>query len=425
MARLFKKGLVKCMFDLKKCWLAAFLVLGGAFSFAQIAPVPDSTAVPVKTEEKKSHWYDKINIRGYFQFRYNRAFEENPDYKCEQCDKNWGDNTIFSMRRARIIIYGQVSEHVFIYIQPDLANLPSSSSTAGHFAQIRDAYFDWSFDKNREFRIRAGQSKVPFGFENMQSSQNRLPLDRNDALNSAVSNERDIGAFFYWAPKKARETYKMLVDENLKGSGDYGCFGLGVYNGQTANRVEANDNMHTVARMSYPFKLFGQIIEPGVQAYTGYYTLYADQISAGTKTNATKTYKDERIAGTFVLYPKPFGIQAEYNVGAGPQYVKSLDSISTEKLHGGYATLSYKFKVKNHSFIPFVRYQYYKGGKKHETDARAYEVEEWEGGVEYQPYRQVEFVLVYLNGRRRFEDKKKEDNYQKGSLVRMQLQFNF
>jgi hypothetical protein len=53
-----------------------------------------------------------------------------------------------------------------------------------NFLQIRDAYFDLSFDAKKEYRVRIGQSKVPYGFENL-SSQNRLTLDRNDALNSA------------------------------------------------------------------------------------------------------------------------------------------------------------------------------------------------------------------------------------------------
>jgi hypothetical protein len=88
-----------------------------------------------------------------------------------------------------------------------------------------------SFDT--KFRLRVGQSKVPFGFENLQSSQNRLTLDRNDAL-SAVANERDLGAFFYWAPSKIRERFAMLVKDGYKGSGDYGVFAFGVYNGQTS-----------------------------------------------------------------------------------------------------------------------------------------------------------------------------------------------
>jgi hypothetical protein len=41
---------------------------------------------------------------------------------------------------------------------------------------------------------------VPYGFENLQSSQNRLALDRSDALNSAVKDERDLGAFYYYTP---------------------------------------------------------------------------------------------------------------------------------------------------------------------------------------------------------------------------------
>lgn len=63
----------------------------------------------------------------------------------------------------------------------------------------------------------------------MQSSQNRLALDRNDGLNSCCRDERDIGAFFYWAPAHIRELFKDLVGKNLKGSGDYGVFAFGVY----------------------------------------------------------------------------------------------------------------------------------------------------------------------------------------------------
>lgn len=76
---------------------------------------------------------------------------------------------------------------------------------------------------------------MPFGFENMQSSQNRLPLDRNDAMNSAVSNERDLGVFIYWAPVDKRKLFSRLVSDGVKGSGDDGIFAFGAYNGQTAN----------------------------------------------------------------------------------------------------------------------------------------------------------------------------------------------
>lgn len=371
--------------------------------------------------EKKQQWYDKIQLRGYVQVRNNRLFETNSDLRSDQGDKSIGNFGGFFIRRNRLIFSGQLNNHVYFYIQPDLAS--SASATGLHFAQIRDAYFDISIDKKREFRFRIGQSKVPYGFENMQSSQNRLPLDRNDALNSAVANERDLGVFFYYAPKKVRELYNSLVNDGLKGSGDYGVVGFGMYNGQTANKPESNNNSHWVARISYPIKLWNQIIEPGVQMYSGQYKL--DQISTGVKNNKSLDYLDERMAGSFVLYPKPFGIQAEYNIGKGPQYDRLLDSISTKDLRGGYVTASYLLKIKSHTIIPFARYTFYEGGKKFELDARAYQVEEFEGGIEYQPFKYFELTATWVHSQKTTSDRAKKDNYQVGSFMRIQCQLNF
>ena len=353
--------------------------------------------------------------------RYNGLLQTNEDLECEQCDKSWGGENGFFFRRVRLIIYGQVNPRVYFYIQPDFASAPVSTNL--NFAQLRDAYFDVGIDKENQFRFRIGQSKVPFGFENMQSSQNRLPLDRADAMNSAVSNERDLGVFFYYAPTKIRKRYSSLVSEGLKGSGDYGVFGLGIYNGQTANKPELNTNRHVVARISYPFAIKNQIIEPGIQAYKGVYTL--STLSSGVKSNIDKSYLDERIGATFVLYPKPFGILAEYNVGTGPEFDKLSDSITNQRLSGGFITASYKIDFKSQILIPFVRYQKYDGGKKHELDARSYKVEELEIGAEWQPNKNFELVVMYTMSSRRFEDYVKQNNYQRGNLIRIQAQVNF
>ncbi len=380
--------------------------------------VPDTTT---KKSNSTKKWFESINIRGYAQVRYNGLLQTNEDLECEQCDKSWGGENGFFFRRVRLIIYGQVNPRVYFYIQPDFASAPVSTNL--NFAQLRDAYFDVGIDKENQFRFRIGQSKVPFGFENMQSSQNRLPLDRADAMNSAVSNERDLGVFFYYAPTKIRKRYSSLVSEGLKGSGDYGVFGLGIYNGQTANKPELNTNRHVVARISYPFAIKNQIIEPGIQAYKGVYTL--STLSSGVKSNIDKSYLDERIGATFVLYPKPFGILAEYNVGTGPEFDKLSDSITNQRLSGGFITASYKIDFKSQILIPFVRYQKYDGGKKHELDARSYKVEELEIGAEWQPNKNFELVVMYTMSSRRFEDYVKQNNYQRGNLIRIQAQVNF
>lgn len=394
------------------------LVLSNHSLLAQATAEPAASKPAV--EEK---WYDTFKIRGYLQIRYNRLLETNEDLKCEQCDKSWGENGGIFIRRARIIFSGQISKQVYFYVQPDFAS--SVSSTSLNFTQLRDAYMDLGIDKENEFRIRVGQSKVPFGFANLQSSQNRLPLDRDDALNSAFSNERDMGAFFYWAPTKKRKLLSNLVKAGLKGSGDYGVFAFGVFNGQTANKPDLNNELHMVGRLSYPIELGNQIMEASVQGYTGKFVLAKDQISAGVKTTKDKIYTDQRVAGSFILYPKPFGIQAEYNIGEGPEFNKATDSIESKDLYGGYVILSYLTKVGNHILIPFVRYQYYNGGKKHELDARSYEVEETEIGLEWQPVPQFEFVAMYTISKRKFEDAALRDNYQEGSLLRLQAQINF
>jgi len=404
-----------------RLWIAALLLM---LSFTvQSQTSKDSTKMAAKPAPEKK-WFETFSVRGYVQARYNRLLETNPNLGNEQGDRSWGKNGGFFLRRTRIIFFGQISKQVYFYIQPDFAS--SASSTNLHFGQLRDAYMDVGVDAKNEFRFRIGQSKVPYGFENMQSSQNRLVLDRNDALNSAVANERDLGVFFYWAPTKQRELFSSLVRDGLKGSGDYGVFAFGAYNGQTANKPEQNDQLHVVTRFSYPMAIGKQIIEPGIQAYTGKYVVTREQTSSNTKIKQDRNYLDQRVAGTFVLYPKPFGIQAEYTVGKGPEFNTVTDSIETRSLQGGYITLSYLIKNKQQQiFIPFVRGQYYDGGKKHELDARSYRVRELEIGVEWIPVKQFELVAMYTISSRRYEDFALQNNLQKGNLLRLQAQFNF
>lgn len=391
---------------------------------AKIAEEKDNTT--------KEQWYNNLGIRGYVQVRYNGLLSTNDKVSCEQCDRSWGTtstapdakaNNGFFIRRARIIFSGQVHPNVFVYIQPDFASSPSSGMN--HFVQLRDAYFDLSIDKKREYRFRVGQSKIPYGFENMQSSQNRLSLDRNDAINSAAANERDLGVFFYWAPAEIRERFAMLVRDGYKGSGDYGVFAFGAYNGQTANRSEGNRNLHVITRITYPFVIGNQIIEPGLQAYTGKWA-FTSELSTGVTTPNRLQTTDQRIGATFVLYPKPFGIQTEYNIGRGPRYDKVTNSVQVSDLEGGYITLNYKWDLpRKQILIPFAKFQYYDGGKKFERDARSYVVRDYELGFEWQPFKAFEFVAEWVISDRTFEDSVLRNNRQRGNLLRLQAQFNF
>ncbi len=379
----------------------------------------------------EEHWYDRISLRGYAQIRYNGLFSTNDKVSCDQCDKSWGttstapdakaNNGLF-IRRARLVFSGQVHPNVFFYFQPDFASSPSTGIQ--NFVQIRDLYFDLSFDKKREYRVRVGQSKIPYGFENMQSSSQRLTLDRADAINSSIANERDLGIFFYWAPAEIRERFAMLVKDGYKGSGDFGVFAFGVYNGQIANKMDGNRDLNVVARVTYPFVIGNQIIEPGIQAYTGKWA-FTGEISNGVSVDDPQYVKDQRLGATFVLYPKPFGIQTEYNIGRGPRYNTLTNHVDETDLNGGYVLLNYKWDIKKQHIYPFAKFQYYDGGKKYEKDARSYVVRDYEFGVEWQPIKAFELTAEYVIADRTFVDSALPINRQQGNLLRLQAQFNF
>ncbi len=327
--------------------------------------------------KKEKKWYEKYTIRGYAQVRYNEVlsaddFSAPPQYVG---DRSVSEDQTFFLRRARLILSGDVSDHMAIYLQPDFAATPDGSTSGIHFVQIRDWYADCFFDKTKVHRVRVGQSKVPYGWENMQSSSNRLVLDRNDALNSAVRNERDFGAFYYWTPEPAQEFFSEVLDKGLKGSGNYGVFGLGTYVGQGGSLAEQNDNLHVVSRLTLPMKLAcGQYAEIGMQGYTGRYTVAgatirplgvgAAAIPFGTLEQGNRRgILDQRLAWTGVWYPQPLGFQTEWTIGRGPALNATQTLVEERALYGGYAMTMYQHKTQCHGIvIPFLRWNYFKVG---------------------------------------------------------------
>lgn len=387
----------------------------------EVQQLKEMLAISKKEEEKlkDKKWYDKVSFGGYFQIRYNEALESNPDLGCEQCDKFWGDEENgLSFRRLRFKFSGQITPRIYVYLQPDFAKSVENDNYVG---TLKDAYFDIGLDSNNDYRIRLGQSKVPYGYENLLSSSDRISLDRDDAINSGLKDERDLGIYFMWSGEKQKKLIKEVKD--LKHSGDFGVFAFGFYNGQTGNNFDANKKFHWVTRFSYPMKVGNQIIEPGIQAYTGKFVL--PKVSSGTITKPNNEYIDQRVAGSFVLYPKPFGIMAEYNVGKGPEYNETTHSVEEKTLHGGYITLSYFLRKWNQTFIPFTRIQHYQGGKKHERDARSYNVKEYEVGVEWHPFKAFELVAMYTYSNRRHYDFIAPNYHEKGGLLRLQAQLKF
>jgi hypothetical protein len=374
-------------------------------------------------------WYEKISIRGYTQLRYNYVTDDKK--LVSDNDSSIGDNKGFLVRRGRIVISGDIHERVSLYMQTEFAQTAGTTtpnSNNQNFAQIRDLYADVFLTKDKEWRIRGGISKVPFGFEVLQSSQQRLAMDRTDAINSAVPNERDLGFFLYYTPVETRKLFRSLVEKGLKGSGDYGIVGVGVYNGQTLNVSEANDNKHVALHATYPFELpYGQIVQVGVDAYRGTILVAPGTVvplaggpAALPSVENGGNINDERIGTHFVLYPQPFGLQAEWNWGRGPELNAARTAVQEGYLQGGYVQAMYKWE----NIMPYIRWQQYAGGKKNRTNSPFNVVRETEIGVEYQINKALEVTVAYAWMKRTDPITAPYDIHD-GQLIRFQLQWNY
>ncbi len=449
-----------------------------------------------QAKKEKKAWTNNIKINGYVQNRVTtmQSGDEGavlwPDstgsFGDDRSGSGGGNN--FRIRRARIIFSGQVGDHLGFYIQPDFAS-SAGSGGSNNVAQLRDAYGDIFIDKEKVHRFRVGQSKVPFGYENLQSSSNRLALDRADATNSAVRDERDTGVFYYYTPKNVQDLLKEITDAGLKHTGNYGMFGIGAYMGQGANQNDLNDNWHNVARFTYPWKTAsGQIFEAGIQGYRGKYvrstgsyfsqgnpngawdtsisstatnngsggstlltssnlqysggfsTVSSGRITArpGMDIDDRNGFKDERVAVSFRMYPQPWGLEGEWNWGTTPGLDMAENKVKNKSLHGGYIQGSYfakdvtLFNTNIGNVIPFVKWQYFDGYNKAEVNAPRNKVNDWEIGAEWQIAPEVELVAEYHIMKRTNMTTGGAFNALNGSYrefdgqaLRLQLQYNF
>lgn len=345
-------------------------------------------------------WYERLKMKGYLQVRTDSVIHEDGGVLHVQNDSFANDQSSIGIRRGRLAFSGDLTNHVYLYLQADLFGGVNGNGGV----QARDYYADISLDPAREHRVRMGLSKVPYGYAILQSSQNRLALERPEAISTAVEGERDFGVYYMWAPYEIRERFKNLVKMGLRGSGDYGLIALGAYSGQGINRPDTNGQPHWVARATYPFEFEnGQFLELGIQGYAGKFNTTTAAIpGVGTPVNGNGSNRgitDARVGISAVLYPQPFGIETEWNWGRGPQLSSDMRTITAASLSGGYVQANYRHVFSSQKeIIPFLRWQSYNGGRKFAANAPKDKVNEVGVGVRFIPYPELELTAMFMHG---------------------------
>ncbi len=384
------------------------LVKKGLITAEERAQALEQAAVAKLAEgPKKKTWYETLKIDGYTQVRQTEQLNDAAKLIGGlPADRSVDNAQSIVVRRARFKITGDVGR-VSLYTQFDLAASVDSGPSKSFGLQTRDIYADIHLDEGREHRVRVGVSKVPYGWVNLQSSQNRLAIERPEALNSAVEGERDQGVYYMWAGKEQRALFKKHNAEGFKGSGDYGVFTAGFFGGTGLNKADNNGEVHSLLRFSYPWvSASGQMYEAGVGAYAGRFKVTPTAVGGVTPTADARQlsdgFKDRRTFATFVMFPQPWGIEAEWTSGQGPQLNDAGTRIEEQDLNGGYVMVNYRYQYGEGSeLLPFVRWNYFDGARKFGTNAHKMVVNDLDIGFEWQWRPEVELSMMYsLTGER-------------------------
>jgi hypothetical protein len=401
---------------------------------AVAAPQSPQLAALTPPAPKGKAWYEKLRLRGYTQMRFNEIVSGDATAPAgvsrlrsmHDSAINGGSN--FSFRRMRLVLQGDLNEHVSLYFQPDFAAAVSNQSVGERregTVSLRDMYADVYPTGDKSFRIRLGQSKVPFGWENLQSSSNRLALDRTDAINTAAPGERDLGIVAYYTPARVQKIWDRLAKDGQKLFGSYGAFGFGVFNGQGLNRTETDNDVMLVGLATWPFELDGLGLDGQVFEIGG--SIMRNTVRPEVRTGGVSTigYKDNRVGLHAILYPDPIGIQGEWNWGTGPEFDPATGRIEERPLKGGYVQAMAKIDDSPIGpFYPFARWQYYRGGLKTAINAARLETEELELGFEFQLDPALELTATYGWASRKEADERRFGQAE-GQILRVQAQWNY
>lgn len=347
-------------------------------------------------------WYERIRINGYAQVKYNLGAT---DGKFDlPLNDSFGDQNgnEFYVRRLRLVFQGQVSERIAFFTQFALEGGQQQLSNR----EMIDSFADFYLTKDRVHRLRLGLHRVPNAFDTYRSSTNRQEQDRHESVQSGAPGERDLGLAYYWSPKIVQDRFAELAAYH-NGPGDYGLFGIMVYNGQGRNQFELNKNKHIGIKLSYPFQFRnGRLLETGILAYHGIFAVQGasqPNVLGPARCHDRLTseggcdVKDQRVTAYLWTPPQPWGLLGEFTVGRGPKRNEQTGFIDETQIIGGYVQGYYTWRYSDVGMLtPYVRWGEYYGGFKSLNGAPDGQSRTWNFGLVWDPDTHFRFNVDWV-----------------------------
>ncbi len=351
-------------------------------------------------ETKQSQWFNNIKLSGYGLVEYQYSGQK--DKKA---------NT-FDLRLVRVSLDGRLKGDFYWKVQ---MQINGNTSTKGSSPRLVDLFAEWQ--KYDFLKIKAGQFKLPFTFENpmhpidqgfMSYSQNVSYLSGfSDRSGQHSSNGRDIGV--------------QLQGDFLKSKGGRNLlhYQVGVFNGQGINTKDV-DQQKTIAGGIWVMPVDGLRI--GVFGFEGSYARewsYTDE--NGKKQTLKKSLPQHRYAFSAEYKTKSdWTFRSEYIHGTGEGFKTSDNEKNADLTLNGYGskadgmyTLAIAPILKKKAHVK-ARYNMYRRDGSWNTSKTMYEI-----GADYNFSKNIGVTAEYVF----VNDRTLSDhNY---NMADVQLQFRF
>jgi hypothetical protein len=204
-----------------------------------------TAADPAQTEQKpfELYWKDgetvfktdgfQVALSNRVQFRFTDLMPD--DRQQLPGTANPGDSIKgFRVRRAKTSLEGWFWRPEFQYeLQIGWAGSDATGGSAT-FSGLEDAYLNWDASKKGAFMVQAGQFKVPFGRQEITSSEKQQFIERS-ILSGEFTRSRDVGVQLWGRVAQGKLEYRA-----------------GVFNGNGRNKpINDNDKLQYDARLTF------------------------------------------------------------------------------------------------------------------------------------------------------------------------------
>ena len=283
------------------------------------------TTVSASAQKKQTielpSWLSNVKLSGYGMTQYQYSGQKD------------AESNSFNIRMARIALEGRIAGDFYWKTQ---IQFNGNTSNLGSSPRMVDLFAEWQ--KYEYFKVKIGQFKNPFTFENpmhpidqgfMGYSQNVSKLAGfSDRAGEHASNGRDIGL--------------QLQGDFLKNANGRNLlhYQIGVFNGQGTNTKDV-DNQKNVIGGVWLMPVSGMRI--GAFGWTGSYArkgnwteTVADPTSSVapgatkeiTHTNEVRSLNQNRYAFSFEYKKDGWIVRSEYIHSTGKAFAKSLTSFN-------------------------------------------------------------------------------------------------